>query len=130
MSRDYYAKQDSTNQALKVKEDDSYYSFLKDMPLNDVKTVLANKTQDIYQPFRIYGPVPEKHIPTSLFLHQTALIILIRRKALLTFLKEKGVKLNKEQEAIRLRQEKLGRNYCQNYNEAVNCREREDGIAL
>ena len=35
MGRDYYAKQDSTNQALKVKENDSYYSFLKDMPLND-----------------------------------------------------------------------------------------------
>ena len=57
MSRDYYAKQDTANQALKVKEDDSYYDF------------------------------PEK--------------------PLLTFLKEKGVKLNAEQEAIRQKQEKL-----------------------
>ena len=27
MSRDYYAKQDTANQALKVKEEDSYYDF-------------------------------------------------------------------------------------------------------
>ena len=52
------------------------------------------------------------------------------KKPLLTFLKEKGVKLNKEQEAIRLRQEKLAGTTAKNYNEAVNCREREDGIAL
>lgn len=41
MSRDYYAKQDTANQALKVKEEDSYYDFLKKMPLND-ETVLAD----------------------------------------------------------------------------------------
>jgi len=62
MSRDYYAKQDSTNQALKVKEDDSYYSFLKDMPLNDV-TVLANTNASTfinrfeYIPESIFRPV-------------------------------------------------------------------------
>ena len=41
MSRDYYAKQDTANQVLKVKEEDSYYDFLKKMPLND-ETVLAD----------------------------------------------------------------------------------------
>ena len=41
MSRDYYAKQDTANQALKVQEDDSYYDFLNKMPLND-EAVLAD----------------------------------------------------------------------------------------
>ena len=47
MSRDYYAKQDTANQALKVKEDDSYYDFLKEMPLDD-KTILADEKADIF----------------------------------------------------------------------------------
>ena len=41
MSRDYYAKQDTANQALKVKEDDSYYDFLKEMPLDDTQKSLS-----------------------------------------------------------------------------------------
>jgi hypothetical protein len=47
MSRDYYAKQDTANQALKVKENDSYYDFLKEMPLDD-KTILADEKADIF----------------------------------------------------------------------------------
>lgn len=47
MSREYYAQQDSTNQALKVPEDDSYYDFLKEMPLDD-ETMLVNADADIF----------------------------------------------------------------------------------
>lgn len=47
MGRSYYAKQDTTNLALKVKADDSYYSFLKEMPLDDA-TALALADADIF----------------------------------------------------------------------------------
>ena len=47
MSRDYYAKQDTTNQALKVQADDAYYDFLKEMPLND-ETILVSTNADIF----------------------------------------------------------------------------------
>ena len=40
---------DTANQALKVKEEDSYYDFLKKMPLND-ETVLADSNAGLYQP--------------------------------------------------------------------------------
>ena len=33
--------------ALKVKEDDSYYDFLKEMPLDD-KTILADEKADVF----------------------------------------------------------------------------------
>ena len=47
MSRDYYASQDTTNQALKVQEDETYYDFLKEMPLND-ETMLASSNAHIF----------------------------------------------------------------------------------
>ena len=106
MSRDYYAKQDSTNQALKVKEDDSYYSFLKDMPLNDV-TVLANTNASTFINRFEYMDLFRKAYSDQSFSPSDSIDYTYPKKPLLTFLKEKGVKLNKEQEAIRLRQEKL-----------------------
>jgi thiol-disulfide isomerase/thioredoxin len=106
MSRDYYAKQDTANQALKVKEEDSYYDFLKKMPLND-ETVLtdANASSFINRfeymdafrtAYNYYAPEPKDTISYT-----------YPEESLLVFLKEKGVKLNAEQEAIRLKQEKL-----------------------
>ncbi|WP_270547439.1 TlpA family protein disulfide reductase [Bacteroides ovatus] len=106
MSRDYYTKQDSTNQALKVKEDDSYYSFLKDMPLNDV-TVLANTNASTFINRFEYMDLFRKAYSDQSFSPSDSIDYTYPKKPLLTFLKEKGVKLNKEQEAIRLRQEKL-----------------------
>lgn len=106
MSRDYYAKQDSTNQALKVKEDDSYYNFLKDMPLNDA-AVLANKNAKIFINRFEYMDIFRKASPSQAFSPSDSIDYTYPKKSLLTFLKEKGVKLNKDQEEIRLRQEKL-----------------------
>ena len=106
MSRDYYAKQDTANQALKVKEEDSYYDFLKKMPLND-ETVLADANASSFinrfeymdafrTAYNYYAPEPKDTISYT-----------YPEESLLAFLKEKGVKLNTEQEAIRLKQEKL-----------------------
>lgn len=106
MGRDYYAKQDSTNQALKVKEDDSYYNFLKDMPLNDA-VVLANKNAKIFINRFEYMDMFRKASPNQSFSPSDSIDCTYPKKSLLTFLKEKGVKLNKDQEEIRLRQEKL-----------------------
>ena len=100
MSRDYYAKQ-----ALKVKEDDSYYDFLKEMPLDD-KTILADEKADIFtNRFEFMAPLQKAYsdeVEGSVEIPFT-----YPEKPLLTFLKEKGVKLNAEQEAIRQKQEKL-----------------------
>ena len=104
MSRDYYAKQDTANQALKVKED-SYYDFLKEMPLDD-KTILADEKADIFtNRFEFMAPLRKAYsdeVEGSVEIPFT-----YPEKPLLTFLKEKGVKLNAEQEAIRQKQEKL-----------------------
>ena len=102
MSRDYYAKQDTANQALKVKEDDSYYDFLKEMPLDD-KTILADEKADVFtNRFEFMAPLRKAYSEGSVEIPFT-----YPEKPLLTFLKEKGVKLNAEQEAIRQKQEKL-----------------------
>lgn len=106
MSRDYYAKQDSTNQVLKVKEDDSYYSFLKDMPLNDI-AVLANTNASTFINRFEYMDLFRKAYPGLSFSLSDSIDCTYPEKSLLTFLKEKGVKLNDEQEKIRLKQEKL-----------------------
>ena len=102
---DYYAKQDTANQALKVKEDDSYYDFLKEMPLDD-KTILADEKADVFtNRFEFMAPLQKAYsdeVEGSVEIPFT-----YPEKPLLTFLKEKGVKLNAEQEAIRQKQEKL-----------------------
>lgn len=42
LNRDYYAKQDSTNEVLKVPVEDEYYDFLKELPL-DNPLILATR---------------------------------------------------------------------------------------
>mgnify|MGYP000784399597 CR=1 FL=1 len=106
MSRDYYAKQDSTNQVLKVKEDNSYYSFLKNMPLDDA-TVLANTNASTFINRFEYMDLFRKVYPGYSFSLSDSIDCTYPEKSLLTFLKEKGVKLNDEQEKIRLEQEKF-----------------------
>ena len=105
MSRDYYAKQDTANQALKVKEDDSYYDFLKEMPLDD-KTILADEKADIFtNRFEFMAPPPKSLFGRSRRIGGDSFYL--PRKASLDIPERKGVKLNAEQEAIRQKQEKL-----------------------
>lgn len=105
MSRDYYAQQDTANQVLKVKADDSYYDFLKEMPLDD-KTALADERADIFiNRFEYMTPLRKAYsdeVDSSVNISFT-----YPQKPLLSFLKEKGVKLNAEQEELRQKHEKL-----------------------
>ncbi len=103
MSRDYYARRDTANQALQVKSDDSYYDFLKEMPLND-SIVLADKQADIFiNRFEFMEPLRQAY-PTF---EAETLLYTYPEKPLLSFLKEKGVALNAAQEAIRQKHEAL-----------------------
>ena len=108
MSRDYYAKQDTANQALKVKEEDSYYDFLKKMPLND-ETVLADANASSFinrfeymdafrTAYNYYAPEPKDTISYT-----------YPEESLLAFLKEKGVKLKTGETGRNNRQNPLKR---------------------
>lgn len=104
MSRDYLAQRDTANQALKVKADDSYYAFLREMPLHD-EAMLADKQADVFiNRFEYMAPLQKAYSQDA---EDAAVSFTYPQKALLTFLKEKGVKLNAEQEALRQKQEKL-----------------------
>ncbi len=107
MQRDYYAKQDTTNAALQVVEDDSYYDFLPKMPLND-ETMLASTHAEVFlNRFEYMNPLRKAryHYPQSQ--SSDSISYTYPEKTLLVFLKEKGVKLNAAQEALRRKQEKL-----------------------
>lgn len=104
MSRDYYAKQDPNNEALKAKEDDSYYDFLKQMPLDDETALADNKISTFFNRFEFMDAFRKAY--TNMHSDPNDIIEMnYEEMPLLTFLKEKGVKLNEDQEAIRLKQE-------------------------
>lgn len=105
MSRDYLAERDTTNQALKVKEDNSYYDFLKEMPLND-ETVLADASASIFMN-RFEYMQPLRAAYSLISQPSDSITFTYPEKPLLSFFKEKGVKLNADQETIRLKHEKL-----------------------
>lgn len=104
MSRNYYAQQDTANQALKVKEDNSYYEFLKHMPLNDEVVITDSEASVFINRLEYMNPFFNRNNSTS---QTDSITIKYPTKNLLTFLKEKGVKLNSDQEKLRIRQEKL-----------------------
>ena len=105
MSRDYYAQQDTANQVLKIKADDSFYDFLKEMPLDD-KTVLADERADIFiNRFEYMTPLRKAY--SDEVDNMVDISFTYPQKPLLSFLKEKGVKLNAEQEELRQKHEKL-----------------------
>lgn len=105
MSRDYYAQQDTANQVLKTKADDSFYDFLKEMPLDD-KTVLADERADIFiNRFEYMTPLRKAY--SDEVDNLVDISFTYPQKPLLSFLKEKGVKLNAEQEELRQKHEKL-----------------------
>lgn len=125
-SRSYYARQDTTNLALKVKEEDSYYDFLKEMPLDDVTILANNGTGTFINRFEYMEPFTKTYSYKSEPTEFTNITIHYPEKMLLTFLKEKGAKLNKEQEALRLRDEKLAGKSVNVSVNANNTSEKED----
>jgi thiol-disulfide isomerase/thioredoxin len=51
MSRDYYSQQDSTNEILKMPIPESYYDFLKPLPLNDPSLLVCNEFSEFINRF-------------------------------------------------------------------------------
>lgn len=107
MSRGYYAKQDTANQALKVKEEDSYYDFLKNIPVNDEVMLADDECNVFINRFEYMNPLQKARYGNRQMLLTDSLKIAYPTKPLLTFFKEKGVKLTPEQEVLRIKQEKL-----------------------
>ena len=107
MGRDFYARKDSTNQALKVKEDNSYYDFLKDIPLDDAAVLANDNVGTFINRFEFMAPLWKATIPASTEPMPDSISYTYPKKSLLTFLKEKGVELNPKQETLRLKQEEM-----------------------
>ena len=106
LSRSYYAKEDTTNEALKVQADNSYFSFLNDMPLNDITALIEYSDCSIFiNRFEYMDPFRETYGSTTP--HGNYITFVYPKKPIVSFLKEKGVKLNADQETIRKRHESL-----------------------
>lgn len=105
-NRMYYAQQDSTNQVLKVREDDSYYEFLKSMPVNDEATLADYRCGTFINRFE-YMPPLMKATRSRGIQQPDSITMNYPTHSLLTFLKENGIELTAEQEKLRIKQEKL-----------------------
>lgn len=97
MGRDYYAKEDTTNQVLKIQETEDYYDFLRDMPLNDETTMAADEFSTFINRFE-YMPIKNASwiAPKS-----DSLFKVYPQVSLLTFFKEKKIKLTPDEEKVR-----------------------------
>ena len=103
MSRDYYARQEPENKILQIKEENSYYDFLKQMPLDD-ETLLADKSFSSFINRFEYMDILKESYSTK---QPDSIFITYPKKPLLSFLKKKGVKLTEELERICKKEEKL-----------------------
>lgn len=101
MYRDYLAKEDTANAVLKVKTTDADYDFLKATPLND-EAILARSSWIFINRFEFMRPLQKAYnlVPRDILQFYPT-------KPFLSFLKEKGVKLNAQQDSIRLKHEAL-----------------------
>lgn len=61
MMREFYAMEDSTNQALKVQPDASYYHFLKEMPLNEPSALADPSISSVINRFEYMTPLSIDH---------------------------------------------------------------------
>jgi thiol-disulfide isomerase/thioredoxin len=51
LSRDHYARQDSTNKTLRIPIQENYYDFLKQLPLNDPSLLVCNEFSEFINRF-------------------------------------------------------------------------------
>lgn len=98
MSRDYYAKEDSTNQVLKIQETEDYYDFLRDMPLNDETIVAAKEFGTFINRFEYMRIIKKINWREST---PDSLSKTYPKVSLLTFFKEKKIKLTPDEEKVR-----------------------------
>lgn len=99
MNRGYMAREDKDNQALKVKEDSTYYHFLRQMPLNDSLIVVDKNFSGFinrleYMNFR-------RAMGDTTTIGMGKITYKYPKKSVLTYLKEHGVILTPQQEKMR-----------------------------
>lgn len=92
---------------MKVQEDDSYYDFLNKMPLNDEAVLADANASTFINRFEYMNAFRKAYGQQYATAPTDTITYTYPEKPLLTFFKEKGVKMNAEQEAIRLKHEKL-----------------------
>lgn len=103
MDRNYLAREDKDNPVLKVREDSSYYDFLRQMPLND-SILIADRNSSTfinrleYMNFaRALGDTTATEMGVMTYTYPEKLV--------LNYLKENGVEFTPEQEELRKRNE-------------------------
>ena len=91
MDRNYDARQDTTNKVLQVKEDKSYYDFLRHTPLDDVYIMAHRSFSSFINRFEYMQPFRDTY-PDSV-------MVTIHRSFAL-FLSDKGIKLTEEEQQL------------------------------
>ncbi len=108
LSREFLLRKEPDNKTLQTKEAPSYYQFLKEMPLEDAAVLAATEANIFINRFEYMPPLREKYRNTSTTtLLPDSVRFTYPKKGVLTFLKEKGVKLTPTQEKMRERDELL-----------------------
>lgn len=104
--RDYESKKDTLNKILKVKETNSYYDFLHEMPLNDNALLVSNRFKTFINRFEYSSPfkvryakgdgIVKPEISFSEYLEKKNIQITDKDKVLLKSEAAKKIKSNEE----------------------------------
>ncbi|WP_294606807.1 thioredoxin-like domain-containing protein [uncultured Bacteroides sp.] len=103
MDRDYLARENKDNEVLKVKEDSTYYHFLRQMPLND-SLIVADRNFSTFinrLEYMNFGRAMGDTIGTKM----DVVTYTYPEKSTLTYLKEHGAEFTPEQEELRKQHE-------------------------
>lgn len=103
MDRDYLARENKDNEVLKVKEDSTYYHFLRQMPLND-SLIVADRHFSTFinrLEYMNFGRAMGDTIRTKM----DVITYTYPEKSTLTYLKEHGAEFTPEQEELRKQHE-------------------------
>ena len=99
MYRSYAAREDKDNPVLKIKEDSAYYSFLRQMPLNDSLIVADRNFSGFIN--RLEYMNFARAVGDTTTVEMGKITYEYPEKSVLTYLKEHGVTLTPEQEKMR-----------------------------
>lgn len=118
MSRGYLAQKDKNNPVLQIMEDSTYYSFLRQIPLND-SMIVADKKFGTFINRLEYMNFARATGDTTTVNREVAFIP-YPKKSVLTYLKEHGAELTPEQEKLQKDEEaRLGKTVERYINELI-----------
>ncbi|WP_291529933.1 TlpA family protein disulfide reductase [Bacteroides sp. UBA939] len=118
MSRGYLAQREKDNPVLKIKEDSAYYSFLRQMPLNDSLIVADRDFSSFINRLEYMDFARAMGDTTTVEYGKTAYTY--PEKSILTYLKKHGVVFTPEQEKMRKdSEEKAGKTVIREISELI-----------